>query len=119
MSEKIRIINIENYVQEIINGELILTPKTTQKSFDEVLINEHSARIMMLEYHYHSLRSEQYEFLVIQNYENEEIRQSLRRQIGKIHLIKLAIKNKFIERFGVKLWDDIQSEYDNNQNSII
>jgi hypothetical protein len=74
---------------------------------------------MILEYHYHALRSEQYECLIIQNYENEELKQSLRRQIGKIHLIKVALKNKFIERFGVKLWDDIQSEYDNDPNSII
>ena len=29
MTELIRIPNIENYTQEIINGELILTPKKT------------------------------------------------------------------------------------------
>ena len=27
MTDEIRILNIENYIMEIINGELILTPK--------------------------------------------------------------------------------------------
>jgi hypothetical protein len=36
MSEIIRIPNIENYNQEIINGELILTPKKVYISEDEL-----------------------------------------------------------------------------------
>lgn len=36
MAEQIRIPNIENYIQEIINGELILTPKKNYKTENEI-----------------------------------------------------------------------------------
>ena len=42
MSEIIRILNIEKYTQEIINGELILTPKEnyiTEDEFNNILLN--------------------------------------------------------------------------------
>lgn len=84
------------------------------KSFYEDLINEQSAKIMMLEYNYYALRVEQYEFFIIQKPEEDEIVKSLRQQIGKLHLIKVALKNKFIEKFGLKLWDDLRLEYVNN-----
>lgn len=38
MSEIIRIPNIENYTQEIINGELVLTPKTQMTFLNKVNI---------------------------------------------------------------------------------
>jgi hypothetical protein len=39
MTETIRIPNIENYIQEIVNGELVLTPKTVVKktSFEKYI----------------------------------------------------------------------------------
>jgi hypothetical protein len=36
MSEIIRIPNIEKYIQEVINGELVLTPKETYITEDEI-----------------------------------------------------------------------------------
>ena len=42
MSEIIRIPNIEKYTQEIINGELILTPKEsyiTEDEFNRTILN--------------------------------------------------------------------------------
>lgn len=42
MTEIIRIPNIENYIQEIINGELILTPKEnyiTEEEFNRTILN--------------------------------------------------------------------------------
>ena len=37
MTEQIRILNIENYTQEIINGDLILTPKNIHKSEESTI----------------------------------------------------------------------------------
>jgi len=38
MTEEIRIPNIENYIQEIINGELILTPKKKYITEEEIIL---------------------------------------------------------------------------------
>jgi hypothetical protein len=87
--------------------------KISNKSNEELII-EQSARIMILEYNYYSLRVQQYEFFIIQKPEDDEfILKSLRKQISQINLIKAALKNKFIEKFGLKLWDDIRGEYEN------
>lgn len=114
MSETICIPNIENYIQEIINGELVLTPKILKESSVDEFTKEQFARFIMLEYFYHSYRTEKYElelFENAENVENSERREFLRRQVGMIHQIKIELKKKFVEKYGEKLWDDMRCEY--------
>lgn len=112
MSEIIRIPNIENYIQEIINGELVLTPKNLIKNkLDEGFINEQIARYMVLEYYLHGRRSERYESEIAELAENNEQREFLKREVGIIHQIKIMIYKKFVNKFGEKLWSDLRREY--------
>jgi hypothetical protein len=122
MTEIIRIPNIENYIQEIINGELVLTPKNLKNTSDDAFINEQIARQMVLEYYFHGRTLKEYEleiyklanddecrvFLIR---EDDEDRELLKRQVGMIHQIRLMIYKKFVERFGEKLWNDLRLEY--------
>jgi hypothetical protein len=122
MTEIIRIPNIENYIQEIINGELVLTPKNFKNTSDDAFINEQIARQMVLEYYFHGRTLKEYEleiyklanddecrvFLIR---EDDEDRELLKRQVGMIHQIRLMIYKKFVERFGEKLWNDLRLEY--------
>jgi hypothetical protein len=114
MSEIIRIPNIENYIQEIVNGELVLTPKNFKKFSDDDFINEQIARHMVLEYSFHGRRSEHYESEITEYPENDEQREFLKRQVGMIHQIKIMIKKRFVQRFGEKLWNDLRLEYGAN-----
>jgi len=111
MSETIRIPNIENYIQEIINGELVLTPKNLKKFSDDDFINEQIARQMVLEYYFHGRTLKEYELKISELAEDDEHRELLKRQVGMIHQIRLMIYKKFVERFGGKLWDDLMVEY--------
>ena len=111
MTETIRIPNIEKYTQEIVNGELVLTPKKFKKFSDDEFINEQVARQMVLEYSFHGCRSEKYESKISELDENDEYRELLKRQVGMIHQIKLIIVKRFVKRFGKKLWDDLMCEY--------
>jgi hypothetical protein len=115
MSEIIRIPNIENYVQEIVNGELILTPKHlfTNESNDDC-INQQSARNIVLAYRFNVQQSKAYESQIIDNClnnENEETRDFLKRQVGLIHQVKIGLKKQFVETYGEKLWDNMMIEY--------
>lgn len=111
MSEIIRIPNIENYIQEIINGELVLTPKNFKKFSDDEFINEQIARSMVLEYHFHGRRSADYELEICENAKNDERMEFLKRQVGMIHQIKITLRKKFIQRFGEDLWNNLMLEY--------
>jgi len=111
MSEIIRIPNIENYVQEIINGELVLTPKNLKNFQGDNFINEQIARHMIIDYHFHERRSEEYESEIAEFPENDEHRETLRRQIGIIHVKKFTLRQKFIQRFGEDLWNNLVLEY--------
>ena len=109
MSEIIRVHNIENYIQEIINGELVLTPKNLKKNSDDDFVNEQIARYMFLEYNFHIRRSEQYELEITEC--TEEQHEFLKRQVAMIQRIKINIKNNFVQRFGEKLWSNLRLEY--------
>jgi hypothetical protein len=122
MTEIIRIPNIENYIQEIINGELVLTPKNLKNTSDDAFINEQIARQMVLEYYFHGRTLKEYELEIYKlanddecraflNREDDEDRELLKRQVGMIHQIRLMIYKKFVERFGEKLWNDLRLEY--------
>jgi len=122
MTEIIRIPNIENYIQEIINGELVLTPKNLKNTSDDAFINEQIARQMVLEYYFHGRTLKEYELKISELAEDDEHREFLKRQddedrellkrqVGMIHQIRLMIYKKFVERFGEKLWNDLRLEY--------
>jgi hypothetical protein len=114
MSEIIRIPNIENYIQEIINGELILTPKNLKNCSDDECNNEENARQMFLEYHLLGRLSEQHESEIIEFCEYDaydEQREFLKGQVGLIHQKKIMINKKFVKIFGEKLWNDLKLEY--------
>jgi hypothetical protein len=122
MTEIIRIPNIENYIQEIINGELVLTPKNLKNTSDDAFINEQIARQMVLEYYFHGHNYKKYEIEICElavdeehrqclKREDDEHRELLKRQVGMIHQIRLMIYKKFVERFGEKLWNDLSLEY--------
>lgn len=110
MTEIIRIPNIENYTIEIIDGGLILTPKTLINS-DKEFINEQIARSMILDYHFHDRRSVEYELEITENAENDERREFLKREVGMIHQIKITLRKKFIQRFGEDLWNNLITEF--------
>lgn len=111
MSGVIRISNIDNYNQEIINGELVLTPKNFKKFSEDDFINEQIARQMFLEYDFHGRRSEKYEFEITQHPENDNLREYLKKQVGMIHQIKITIRKRFVQRFGDNLWNELMLEY--------
>ncbi len=122
MTEIIRTPNIENYIQEIINGELVLTPKNLKKFSADDFINEQIARQMVLEYYFHGRTLKEYELEISElaeddehreflKREDDEHRELLKRQVGMIHQIRLMIYKKFVERFGEKLWNDLRLEY--------
>lgn len=111
MTEIIRIPNIENYIQEIINGELVLTPKNLKNTSDYEFINEPIARQMVVEYICHARRSEHYESQITELKEYDEQREILKRQVGIIHQIKISLRKEFIQKFGEKLWNDLRLEY--------
>lgn len=106
MSEIIRIPNIENYIQEIINGELILTPKNLKNCSDDDCNNEQNARQMFLEYRLLGRCSEEYESRITEYVSNDERREYLKKKVGEIHQIKIMINKKFVKRFGEKLWNE-------------
>lgn len=111
MSETIRIPNIENYIQEIVNGELVLTPKHlfTNESNDQ-----QSARDIVLEYRFNVRQSHAYKSEVIDNClnnGNDERLEFLKRQVGLIHQIKIGLKKQFVEKYGEKVWNDMMLEY--------
>jgi hypothetical protein len=111
MSEIIRIPNIENYVQEIKNGELVLTPKNLKNFQGDNFVNEQIARHMIIEYHFLERRSEEYESEIAEFPENDKHREILRRLIRIIIVKKFTLRQKFIQRFGEDLWNNLVLEY--------
>ncbi len=103
MSEIIYIPNIENYNQEIVNGELVLTPKKFKKFSG-------SAVIIAREYYFLGKLSEYYEAEISELHENDTHREFVKRQVGMIHQIKITIRNRFAKKFEDKLWSELQEE---------
>lgn len=103
MSEIIRIPNIENYAKEIVNGELILTPKKLNNIPED-------AWLIAYENYYMGKLMEYYECEITELSENCERREHLRRQITKLHQIKVSLKQQFAKKFEANLWYELLDE---------
>ncbi len=116
MSETIRIPNIENYIQEIVNGELVLTPKhlfqksTFEKRVDKlikecniqgkVFILKNIERNMNDEFMNERKRMEMYESEIAKTLDTDDKREYLKK-LAYISCIKMEeIKELRTRLFG-------------------
>ncbi len=106
MSETIRIPNIENYFQEIVNGELVLKPKKIKKLPED-------AFLIAREYHFMGKLSEHYEAEITEFSENHEYRELLKRYVGIIHVIKVRLRKQFAKKFEDNVWSELSQEFNN------
>ena len=106
MTEIIRIPNIENYIQEIINGELVLTPKKIKKLPDD-------AYFIAREYYFMGKLDERYTSEMTELNENDEYREFLKRHVGIIHVIKIRLRKQFAKKFDDNAWSELLEEFRN------
>ena len=109
MSEIIRIPNIENYTQEFVNGELVLTPKKHTNI-------PYEAFNIALEYYYMGKLSEFYECEITELSENCERREHFKHHVARICQIKCILRKRFAKKFEDNLWSELYEEFNNNFN---
>lgn len=99
MSKVIRIPYIDSYVQDVVDGVLILTP-----------ISE-DAYCLVKEYRFLGDLSERYEHEMQEYAENNERREMLKEKSKEIHNLKVKIRKRFMKNYDEKLWNKLYNEF--------
>lgn len=99
MSKIIRIPDIKNYIQDVVDGVLILTPKIDD------------ATALVKEYRFLGELSASYEHEMQEYAENNERREMLKEKSKEIHNLKVKIRKRFMKNYDEKLWNKLYNEF--------